>query len=626
MRICPLALQESLDSDLVDSIGHPAVDTAGDASFLRSTDPRVVAGYHIQRSLLKKYVGDRSKKKQADKKAFDLFLEWNQRCEAWSEPIAENESDAELLGEFRKCFMQCFETPYGEVIDFPSTVPQFFRVGPGAAVGAMLGDAYTKMYAGEMSTTSDELYWLYYDSTLPFERENLAENLRQINFATTVVQGSNLGFADKNASISRTRTTEPNLNMIYQLGTGAVLEAVLSSRFGINLATQPDCNRELSRRGSLDGSVSTTDLSSASDATAIKFLHWALPYPEVTKWLRLIRSDCTRNPFKKDEWIKLHILSSMGNGFTFPLMTLIFSCVVEAVYKCLDIKLVRNKVVRLSHLEGDTRTVPGNFGVFGDDIIVDSRAYQTVNHLLEMLGYAVNRDKSFGPATDGSDGVFRESCGTDWFLGHNVRGVYCKLLDTPQRRYTLINRLNAWSANWAIPLPRTISLLLKSVWYLPVPPWEAADSGVIVPLGLFRVGKRDEYGGFIYSAMRPVKLTWDPAKGLTGAHKLKGGSLKPLGQDIEWYDDTGKSTYKPFINLDGLLLSAVTGLYRSDVGIGVRSGTEGPRYKKTTLSTPGWAYTRWSSAGFTPTGWATFEKTIAQLNIGRKVDVEPLIT
>jgi hypothetical protein len=580
----------------------------------------VVAAELLRGSLLKKFRGSEKQRKLADAAALDLFLSWNARCEAWVEPEPVTETDAILLGEFRSCFMKCFELPGGELLDFSSLVPCYFRVGPGAAVDAKLTDLYTKLYAGDMSTTSDDLYWHYYDSTLPYELENEAERIRSASFRTTVVRGSNLGFAAKNAEISRTRTTEPSLPMVYQLATGKVLEDVIRQRYGVDLATQPDCNRELSRIGSLSREVSTTDLSSASDATAVKLFKWAMPYREIQNWFLWIRSDRAANPLKKGEWIDLHVLSSMGNGFTFPLMTLLFLCVVEAVYRHLDIPMIKNKIDRRGN-----RTTPGNFGVFGDDIIVDSRAFQLVNHLLEMLGYVVNREKSFGPHENGTDGSFRESCGTDWFLGHNVRGVYCKTLDTPQRRYTLINRLNAWSAEWDIPLPDTIGFLMKTVWYLPVPPWEASDSGVVVPLSLFQIKKRDAYGGICYTAMKPIEFRWNPARGLTEKHTDKKGGL-------DWYREVLFGTsgsegchdgalvrvpYNPFVNSFGLVLTAVQGTYRNG-GITARSNEGGPLYKKTRETTPGWEWSNESTVGFTPSGWARFEKTLASVNLGRK--------
>ena len=600
MDISPDALVEALRFDLERAHGPDFGEYLGPLSFTLGAENDLVAAVFLMRSILKKYRGEAKDRKAADRRAFALFEQWNQRCKDWVPPTPDNDVDRQLVGEFQACFLRCFELPNGELIDFSDAVPAEFRTGPGASVGVRVTDAYTKLYAGDLSTTSDDLYWHYYASTLPFSTQLSAELFRSESFRTPVVKGSLLGFAPKNSEISRTRCTEPSLNMVYQLGTGAVLEGVLRQRFGIDLSSQPRCNNELSRLGSKHGTYGTTDMSSASDATSLKFWRWAMPYDDIHFWFTWIRSPMTAHPFDKGAWIELNLLSSMGNGYTFPLMTLIFSCAVEAVYRTLGIELVKNRLMP----NGDLK--PGNFGVFGDDIIVLTEAFPLVNHLLELLGYAVNADKSFGA------GPFRESCGTDWFHGHNVRGVYCKDLSTPQKRYALINHLNAWSAEWNTPLPATIRLLLRWTWYLPVPPWENADSGVIVPFDVFRSQRVIDEADMYYKGYRPIRLAWKPQLGLTVSHILKKqrGNLKPM-RDYDF-----GSAIPPYVNNDGLLIMAARGALKGGE-ILVRGDPDKPRYRKSRLRAPGWAFDGVSSVGFSRTGWARFEKTLASINLGR---------
>lgn len=622
MDVCPSALLELLRSDLFRSIpadDHHYLEPEVKFSFTRLADPRLVAARALVLSFLKKFGEDQRESKAADRAAFELFNAWNTKCEEWQEPVAANEVEAIALGEFQSSFLQCFELPNGELIDFPGTVPMYFRTGPGAAVGADLTDLYSKMSGGPLSTTRKDLYYSYVESTLPFEVEFEAEVKRSSNFETPVVRGSTLGFAPKNREISRTRCTEPSLNMIYQLATGLVLEDKLREIFNIDLSTQPQLNQELSRLGSISGRFGTTDQSSASDATSCKFWDWAMKYPEIRNWFYWIRSPMTKHPFKKGEWVELHMLSSMGNGFTFPLMTLIYLCVVKAAYRTLGIPLVYNKTVvdRTKHPSHPEyrKTKPGNFGVFGDDIIVVTEAFALVNRLLELLGYKVNSEKSFGA------GPFRESCGTDWFLGQNVRGVYCKRLKQPQFRYSLINRLNAWSAEWDLPLPNIVSALLKTVWYLPVPPWEAADSGVIVPFSVFNVKKLDEHRGFVYHGMRPTLIQWEPERGLTPKHTPPQGTRWESGFDedgcLNWHlvGTESDAPEAPFVNEWGVILAYVRGYIR-DKRINCRD--DNVRYHKTRLTTPGWAFTGESTCGFSRLGWARFEKIIASLNLGKQ--------
>jgi hypothetical protein len=174
----------------------------------------------------------------------------------------------------------------------------------------------------------------------------------------------------------------------------------------------------------------------------------------------------------------------MGNGFTFPLQTMIFSALVTAAYRICGIKI--HKPRERAH---------GNFAVFGDDIIVDHRVYDAVVDVLVILGFRVNRDKSF------NEGFFRESCGSDFYRGRNIRGVYLQVLQTPGDVYSVINRLNRWSARHEVPLHRAVSSLRRVCRFLGIPYDEGDDAGIKVPFELLRRPKFDETGAVVYHAL-----------------------------------------------------------------------------------------------------------------------------
>jgi hypothetical protein len=154
----------------------------------------------------------------------------------------------------------------------------------------------------------------------------------------------------------------------------------------------------------------------------------------------------------------------MGNGFTFPLQTVIFACAIRAVYQLMGF---------------DSYCPRTQFGVFGDDLIVRKEAYAFLVRALTKLGFKVNDSKSF------NTGSFRESCGHDWYAGTFVRGVYIRSLETPQHVYSACNRLNRWSAVSGVPLRNTIALLRGSLEReLLVPFSEAVDCGYQVPFKL----------------------------------------------------------------------------------------------------------------------------------------------
>jgi hypothetical protein len=247
----------------------------------------------------------------------------------------------------------------------------------------------------------------------------------------------------------------------------------------------------------------------------------------------------------------------MGNGFTFPLQTAIFAACVTAVYKVKDL--------RVNHGHHS----PRNYSVFGDDIIVDCRAYDLVVDMLNLMGFDVNRDKSF------NQGFFRESCGHDYFSGHNVRGVYLQRLKDHGDFYSAINRLVRWSAFHRIPLYRTIRYLMEQVPFLPVPFQESDDAGIKCAFTnvrhLLRHNRNHSpnYRAFVREADEV--------------------SLQETRRDI-WSSPSmmrkaQRKLRKFFINEDGLLIAALAGWLRRG-RLGIR--TLNPKIARRDRVCPSW--------------------------------------
>jgi len=119
----------------------------------------------------------------------------------------------------------------------------------------------------------------------------------------------------------------------------------------------------------------------------------------------------------KGTWFKLEKFSSMGNGFTFELETLIFSALARSLVAArgLDPSVVR---------------------CYGDDLIVPAECYSDVVAGLKMFGFSPNMKKTFG------EGPFRESCGGDYWRGVPVRAHFIETLpDEPQQWISLANGL-----------------------------------------------------------------------------------------------------------------------------------------------------------------------------------------
>lgn len=350
-------------------------------------------------------------------------------------------------------------------------------VGPGSAQKADSTSMVHKLFEGEMSYQNPYLIPLYRAALVGTGFWADAEKARFEKFGFTRVKGGKLFFASKNAEISRTCCTEPNLDMLFQKAAGAFLELRLKRHFGICLSTQPDNNRELARLGSIDGSFGTTDLVSASDSIGLqRFLRY-FPAGFLKTIMLASRSETAVLPDGRD--VVLRMISTMGNGFTFPLQTLIFASVVRAVYQIMGFPC------------NDPRT---QFGVFGDDIIVRREAYDFTNKMLFKLGFEVNVRKSF------NTGPFRESCGHDYVSGVNIRGVYCVSLETPQEVSSLINRLLRWGARHGVYLKTTLQTLRSWIRVLRVPVSEADDAGVRVPSCLMPCTQVNDLYDFTYKA------------------------------------------------------------------------------------------------------------------------------
>lgn len=228
-----------------------------------------------------------------------------------------------------------------------------------------------------------------------------------------ICRGSRFTTVPKDAKVDRGICIEPDLNIFVQLGFGALLRKKLSE-FGLDLNTQVP-NQELAKRAWVDG-LCTIDLSSASDTISTEVVKLLLP----NDWYEGLLWSRSPETFIEGRWVPLEKWSSMGNGYTFELESLLFFGLALAATPERDSSSVR---------------------VFGDDIIVPEHVMPLLIRTLEFLGFSVNSEKSFGK------GIFHESCGTDWFCGHNVRPFF---LRSTHNDFTQICMLYANSiSRWA---------------------------------------------------------------------------------------------------------------------------------------------------------------------------------
>ena len=562
MKVSSDVLFSHVRDDLLSAV--PALSKTPESSY------RQFAAVSLLESVLKKYQDlSQAELSLADNKAIEKFLSVNESLPNRVEPS--RLYDEYLLGELRqeldKFWYHRFDDP------LVSSLHQIFlsgRVGPGKSLGSDWNDCYSKLFQSTLTSTSRHLYTSYRASTARYPLWMASEVARANSQGeVSIVERSKLLLVPKSTDISRCICVEPSLNMFYQLGLGRILETRLRRFYGINLTTQPDLNRELARQGSIDGNYVTIDLSSASDSLSLGLLSQFLP-EGLFSWLNFLRTPNTQLP--DGRVIPLKMISTMGNGFTFPLQTILFSAMVSVAYKLSGIPLLRPH-------KGST----GNFAVFGDDIIVRRETFEKVSRLLDLFGFKMNVSKTF------VEGPFRESCGSDFFKGRFVRGVYIKTLRSPQDRYVAINLFNDWTASTGLLLPRTVQYLLSSVKRVLIPPFSPYDAGIHCPLSDVPSVRFDHNGTIKYRSFvsKPT------------LHRVKddGSINKRLGS---------------LVNLDGLLVTFVAGYIRSQA-IAVRQFR--PSYVMRSGKTPFWdffplsrsysrfSYTRWNLAVY----WNTYK-------------------
>lgn len=203
-----------------------------------------------------------------------------------------------------------------------------------------------------------------------------------------------VAFVPKNAKTHRTVLVEPTINGVIQGGYGKYISRRLL-RVGIDLSDQAR-NKRLARIGSLTGELATLDLSSASDLISKGLVAHLLPLD----WYCALSACRTPVAVLDGERLELEKFSSMGNGFTFPLQSLIFWALVTACQDSFESAL--------------------KVSVYGDDIICPTGSVPAVLEVFQYCGFEINKLKSYW------EGPFRESCGGDYYLGVNIRPLYIK--------------------------------------------------------------------------------------------------------------------------------------------------------------------------------------------------------
>lgn len=389
---------------------------------------------YLAASLLKKYPGLQTGI-SLDEKAKELFWQSEKQC------FRSNEALAYLLPNSR-AVDQDSRDPGGRIravvhemrkwiSDTLGPVPERGRFEPKFGPGAVfeskgyrfserltlldklggLQPAITPDALGEFEHYYHQTAWFSVDDSnvdVPCVPKTASEYL-----SPCVVPGNRFTTVPKDAFKNRGICVEPGGNVWLQLGIGKYMRSRLQ-RKGLLLSggRSERLHHSLAREGSYNGTLATMDCSNASDTICKVLVQAVLP----PAWFELLNSVRSKKSLIDGRWVLLEKFSSMGNGFTFELETLLFAAMAKAI--------------------GSSR-----FSVYGDDIIVESEKAADMSALLRYLGFSLNEKKTF------VDGWFRESCGGDFLMGEWVRPFHLEEVPTEPIHWVRIhNKLFRFTA------------------------------------------------------------------------------------------------------------------------------------------------------------------------------------
>jgi hypothetical protein len=178
-------------------------------------------------------------------------------------------------------------------------------------------------------------------------------------------------------------------------------------------------NQDMARQGSSDGTLATLDLSEASDRVSNQLVRAMLSnFPHLQRAVDATRSRKADVP--GHGVIRLAKYASMGSALCFPIEACVFlTLIFLGIEKELRTPVSRSLIQQMI----------GRVRVYGDDIIIPTDYVQSVIESLEHFGARVNSDKSFWI------GRFRESCGKEYYDGHDVSVVKVRRLFPTSRQH-----------------------------------------------------------------------------------------------------------------------------------------------------------------------------------------------
>jgi hypothetical protein len=341
--------------------------------------------------------------------------------------------DTSHLVEFQRMAEFLFGKMYSKMdrdIYLGNIVPKH---GPGSTAERILGN---QKYV--QTTWTERL-----ESLFPFA-EYALPNLRHYNYDDPPVEWLEPGAETPVRVISVPKTLKTPRIIAIEPVCMMYMQQALSERYVVGVEKDDylqhflgfrtqEPNQLMAMEGSRDGSLATLDLSEASDRVSNQLvIHQTESWAWLCHALQVSRS--TRADVPGHGIRSLTKFASMGSALCFPLEASVFlTCIFLGIQEELNCRFTDR--AELAQFIGKVR-------VFGDDIVVPKEFVRACVGKLELFGAKVNHDKSFWT------GRFRESCGKEYYDGHDVSIVkFRKVFPTHKRHVSELESFVAFRNN-----------------------------------------------------------------------------------------------------------------------------------------------------------------------------------
>lgn len=283
-------------------------------------------------------------------------------------------------------------------MDYFTMTPFVPKHGPGAVAQVSAKCWYDKY---QQSCTDERVRELLGRCELGMEESYLP----LVNKDISSTQTSRFVTVPKTWKKLRGISTEPSELQFWQQGVLHAIDRMFTNdswwAARINLHDQSR-SQEYAKMSSLTGEYATVDLSAASDSVTTQLVEDVFKGTLLGDWLLGTRSIFT---VCNEQKIFIRKFAPMGSATCFPTEGIVFILVSE---------------VAIAQTYNPILDEKGRVIVFGDDIVIPYYAVDRLFELFDLLGFSVNKEKSYWK------GHFREACGIEAWNGQDIRPVRFK--------------------------------------------------------------------------------------------------------------------------------------------------------------------------------------------------------